>query len=95
MPEDLEFELVEPLKQLFKDEVRACGIELGLPHDMVYRQPFPGPDLVFAVLARSQETVWRQFASLMQFSARNLQKQDLIKKYGSISRLCRISRALE
>ena len=55
LQEDIEFSLIEPLRELFKDEVRAVGEELGIPHHLVWRQPFPGPGLAIRVLDEVNE----------------------------------------
>jgi GMP synthase (glutamine-hydrolysing) len=62
LPDDMSFELVEPLRELFKDEVRKVGLELGLPYDMVYRHPFPGPGLGVRILGE----VKREYADLLR-----------------------------
>jgi GMP synthase (glutamine-hydrolysing) len=62
LPERMKLKLVEPLRELFKDEVRRIGVELGLPHDMVYRHPFPGPGLGVRILGE----VRAEFADLLR-----------------------------
>ncbi|MDR2220933.1 MAG: glutamine-hydrolyzing GMP synthase [Methylobacillus sp.] len=62
LPETLHLKLLEPLRELFKDEVRELGIALGLPHDMVYRHPFPGPGLGVRILGE----VKREYADLLR-----------------------------
>ena len=62
LPETLNLQLLEPLRELFKDEVRKLGVALGLPHDMVYRHPFPGPGLGVRILGE----VKKEFADLLR-----------------------------
>jgi GMP synthase (glutamine-hydrolysing) len=61
-PEQLGLKLLEPLRDLFKDEVRELGVALGLPHDMVYRHPFPGPGLGVRILGE----VKKEYADLLR-----------------------------
>ncbi|HEX4187689.1 MAG TPA: glutamine-hydrolyzing GMP synthase [Solirubrobacteraceae bacterium] len=75
LPDDLQFELVEPLRSLFKDEVRAVGAELGLPERLVWRQPFPGPGLAIRIVGgeatKERLDVLREADHILQDEIRN------------------------
>jgi len=80
LPENLNFELVEPIRELFKDEVRKIGIELGLPYEMLYRHPFPGPGLGVRILGEVKE----EYADILRLAdnifMEELYKADLYKE---------------
>jgi GMP synthase (glutamine-hydrolysing) len=80
LPEDLEFSLVEPLRGLFKDEVRAVGAELGLPERLVWRQPFPGPGLAIRIIGEATKErldILREADAILQDEVR---KADLYRE---------------
>ncbi len=80
LPEDMEFELVEPLKLLFKDEVRRIGTELDLPDSIIWRQPFPGPGLAIRCLG---EITWKRLETLREADAvfvDELRNADMLKQ---------------
>jgi GMP synthase (glutamine-hydrolysing) len=80
LPEHMKLKLLEPLRELFKDEVRKLGVELGLPFDMVYRHPFPGPGLGVRILGE----VKKPYADILRLAdhifIEELRRQDLYDK---------------
>ncbi len=87
LPEDMQFALVEPLKMLFKDEVRACGLALGLPESMVYRQPFPGPGLgvrCLGAITRDRLEALRESDAILREEFANAGLQGKVWQYFTI-----------
>jgi GMP synthase (glutamine-hydrolysing) len=80
LPEDMEFELLEPLRELFKDEVRKVGEELGIPHHLVHRHPFPGPGLGIRVLGAVDAEKVRILQEADDIFIEELYKNDLYEK---------------
>jgi GMP synthase (glutamine-hydrolysing) len=80
LPEDMKLQLLEPLRELFKDEVRRVGEELGIPHHLVYRHPFPGPGLGIRILGEVDEEKVRILQEADDIFIQELYKNDLYEK---------------
>jgi GMP synthase (glutamine-hydrolysing) len=80
LPENMQLELIEPLRELFKDEVRKMGVELGLPYELVYRHPFPGPGLAVRILGEIKEEYIKKLQLADAILIEELYKQDLYYK---------------
>jgi GMP synthase (glutamine-hydrolysing) len=94
LPEKLPFKIIEPLRYLFKDEVRALGKELGLPESIIYRHPFPGPGLAVRIIG----AVTREAVSILKKAdaifIEELKKWDLYNKSGKRLLFCYLSKLL-
>jgi GMP synthase (glutamine-hydrolysing) len=76
----MKLSLVEPLRYLFKDEVRKVGLELGIPHDLLFRHPFPGPGLAIRILGEITEEKVRLLQEADNIYIESLKKHDLYNK---------------
>lgn len=92
LPEDMHFDLVEPVRYLFKDEVREVGEALGLPHELVWRQPFPGPGLgvrVVGAITRERVRIVREADAIFRDEVAKAGLEDTIWQYFAVSPGCR------
>ena len=80
LPENMKLKLIEPMRELFKDEVRRIGLELGLPAEMVYRHPFPGPGLGVRILGEVNKRIRRPAARADAIFIEELRRTDLYDK---------------
>ncbi|MCT7885046.1 MAG: glutamine-hydrolyzing GMP synthase, partial [Lactobacillus iners] len=87
LPKDMHFSLIEPLRKLFKDEVRVLGEKLGLPHDLVWRQPFPGPGLgirVIGEITAEKLAIVRESDAILREEIKNAGLQEDIWQYFTV-----------